>query len=144
MESCYTADNLTRFLLELGTGFAFAGHQVPIQVGKSTYYIDMLFYHFRMKCFIVVELKTVKFEPEFAGKLNFYVTAVDRQMRGQDDNPTIGLLICKDKEDVVAEYTLADIHKPLGVSAYDSRNILPEEFKSSLPTIEEIERNMKD
>lgn len=97
-----------------------------------------------MKCFIVVELKTVKFEPEFASKLNFYVTAVDRQMRGQDDNPTIGLLICKDKEDVVAEYTLADIHKPLGVSAYDLRNILPEEFKSSLPTIEEIERNMKD
>lgn len=137
-------DNLTRFLLELGTGFAFAGHQVPIQVGKSTYYIDMLFYHFRMKCFIVVELKTVKFEPEFAGKLNFYVTAVDRQLRRQDDNPTIGLLICKDKEDVVAEYTLADIHKPLGVSAYDLRNILPEEFKSSLPTIEEIERNMKD
>lgn len=97
-----------------------------------------------MKCFIVVELKTVKFEPEFAGKLNFYVTAVDCRMRGQDDNPTIGLLICKDKEDVVAEYTLADIHKPLGVSAYDLRNILPEEFKSSLPTIEEIERNMKD
>ncbi len=137
-------DNLTRFLLELGTGFAFVGRQVPIQVGESSYYIDMLFYHFRMKCFVVVELKTVKFEPEFAGKLNFYVTAIDRQMRDKDDNPTIGLLICKDKEDVIAEYTLADIQKPLGISAYDLNNILPETFRSSLPTIEEIEKNMKN
>ena len=104
----------------------------------------MLFYHFRMKCFVVVELKTVKFEPEFAGKLNFYVTAIDRQMRDKDDNPTIGLLICKDKEDVIAEYTLADIQKPLGISAYDLNNILPETFRSSLPTIEEIEKNMKN
>lgn len=137
-------DNLTRFLLELGTGFAFVGRQVPILVGESSYYIDMLFYHFRMKCFVVVELKTVKFEPEFAGKLNFYVTAIDRQMRDKDDNPTIGLLICKDKEDVIAEYTLADIQKPLGISAYDLNNILPETFRSSLPTIEEIEKNMKN
>ena len=137
-------DNLTRFLLELGTGFAFVGRQVPILVGESSYYIDMLFYHFRMKCFVVVELKTVKFEPEFAGKLNFYVTAIDRQMRDKDDNPTIGLLICKDKEDVIAEYTLADIQKPLGISAYDLNNILPDTFRSSLPTIEEIEKNMKN
>ena len=97
-----------------------------------------------MKCFVVVELKTVKFEPEFAGKLNFYVTAIDRQMRDKDDNPTIGLLICKDKEDVIAEYTLADIQKTLGISAYDLNNILPETFRSSLPTIEEIEKNMKN
>jgi len=134
--------NITKFLLELGKGFSFVGKQVEIAVNKKPFYIDMLFYHIKLKCYVVIELKTVAFEPEFAGKLNFYVTAVDRQIRGKDDNQTIGILICKTKDKVVAEYALADIHKPLGVSSYDFEKILPKRFKSALPSIEEIEREL--
>jgi predicted nuclease of restriction endonuclease-like (RecB) superfamily len=134
--------NITKFLLELGKGFSFVGKQVEIAVNKKPYFIDMLFYHIKLKCYVVIELKTVAFEPEFAGKLNFYVTAVDRQIRGKDDNQTIGILICKTKDKVVAEYALADIHKPLGVSSYDFEKILPKKFKSALPSIEEIEREL--
>lgn len=134
--------NITKFLLELGTGFAYVGRQVEVVVGDSSYFIDMLFYHIKLKCYVVVELKTVKFEPEFAGKLNFYVTAVDRQMREESDNPTIGLLICKTKDNVIAEYSLSDIHKPLGISAYNLKNILPEDLQSSLPSIEEVEEGL--
>jgi len=136
--------NITKFLLELGKGFSFVGKQVEIVVNKNPYFIDMLFYHIKLKCYVVIELKTVVFEPEFAGKLNFYVTAVDRQIRGKDDNQTIGILICKTKDKVVAEYALADIHKPLGISSYDFEKILPKKFKSVLPSIEEIERELKD
>ena len=132
-------DNITKFLLELGKGFAFAGRQVELKVGNESYFVDMLFYHIKLKCYVVVELKTVKFEPEFAGKLNFYVTAIDRQLRDENDNSTIGLIICKSKDDVVAEYALADVNKPLGISAYDLRKVLPKKFKSALPSIEEIE-----
>lgn len=134
--------NITKFLLELGTGFAYVGRQVEVVVGDSSYFMDMLFYHIKLKCYVVVELKTVKFEPEFAGKLNFYVTAVDRQMREESDNPTIGLLICKTKDNVIAEYSLSDIHKPLGISAYNLKNILPEDLQSSLPSIEEVEEGL--
>lgn len=134
--------NITKFLLELGTGFAYVGRQVEVVVGDSSYFMDMLFYHIKLKCYVVVELKTVKFEPEFAGKLNFYVTAVDRQMREESDNPTIGLLICKTKDNVIAEYSLSDIHKPLGISAYHLKNILPEDLQSSLPSIEEVEEGL--
>lgn len=103
----------------------------------------MLFYHIRLKCYVVVELKTVNFEPEFAGKLNFYITAVDRQLRDKNDNPTIGLLICKTKNDLIVEYSLSDIHKPVGVSSYDLQAILPVELQSSLPSISEVEKGLE-
>lgn len=103
------ADNITNFLLELGRGFAFVGRQVELKVADSSYFIDMLFYHIRLKCYVVVELKTVNFEPEFAGKLNFYVTAVDRQLCDSNDNPTIGLLICKTKNDLIVEYSCESV-----------------------------------
>jgi predicted nuclease of restriction endonuclease-like (RecB) superfamily len=136
--------NITKFLLELGKGFAFVGRQVEMSVGNSSFFVDMLFYHIRLKCFVVIELKTVNFEPEFAGKLNFYVTVVDRQLRGEDDNATIGLLICKTKDDVIVEYSLSDIHKPVGVSSYELSKILPLKFQSSLPSIEEIEAELEN
>lgn len=131
--------NITKFLLELGTGFAFVGRQVEIIVSNRSFYIDMLFYHIKLKCYIVVELKTVDFEPEFAGKLNFYVTAVDRHMRESSDKPTIGLLICKTKDDILAEYALADIQKPVGVSSYELSKILPKNLELVLPSVEKVE-----
>ena len=103
----------------------------------------MLFYHIRLKCYVVVELKTVNFEPEFAGKLNFYVTAVDRQLCDSNDNPTIGLLICKTKNDLIVEYSLSDIHKPVGVSSYDLQAVLPKELQSALPSISEVEKGLE-
>ncbi|WGE34539.1 PDDEXK nuclease domain-containing protein [Actinobacillus genomosp. 1] len=136
-------EKITQFLLELGTGFAYMGRQVHIQVGKSDFYMDLLFYHVRLRCYVVVELKTEKFKPEFAGKLNFYVTAVNRQIKSIQDNPTIGILICKDKDDIVAEYALSDMSQPIGISEYQITQCLSEEFKSSLPTIEEIEKELE-
>ena len=115
------------------------GRQVHIRVGESDFYMDLLFYHARLHCYVVVELKTEKFKPEFAGKLNFYVTAVNKQIKTLQDNPTIGILICKDKDDVVAEYALDDISQPIGIAEYELTKVLREEFKSSLPTVEEIE-----
>lgn len=136
--------NITSFLLELGAGFAFVGRQKEIVVNNKSYFIDMLFYHIKLKCYVVVELKTNEFEPEHAGKLNFYVTAVDRLIRSENENPTIGLLICKSKDNIVAEYALADINKPLGVSEYELKNILPHDLQSTLPSIEELERSLKN
>ena len=136
-------DNITIFFLELGRGFAFVGRQVELKVADSSYFIDMLFYHIRLKCYVVVELKTVNFEPEFAGKLNFYVTAVDRQLCDSNDNPTIGLLICKTKNDLIVEYSLSDIHKPVGVSSYDLQAVLPKELQSALPSISEVEKGLE-
>ncbi|MCL1676770.1 PDDEXK nuclease domain-containing protein [Elizabethkingia meningoseptica] len=136
-------DNISKFLIELGSGFAFVGKQTEIKVGSKSYYIDLLFYHIKLKRYVVVELKSGSFEPEFAGKLNFYVTAVDKQLRDDNDNATIGLLICKDKEEIVAEYSLTDLHKPLGISSYELKKILPENFKSLLPSIEEVEEELK-
>ena len=115
--------NITSFLLELGTGFAFVGRQKEIVVNGRSFFIDMLFYHIKLKCYVVVDLKTTEFEPEFAGKLNFYITAIDRQIKTEFENATIGLLICKSKDNVIAEYSLADINKPMGVSAYHLKNI---------------------
>lgn len=137
-------NQITQFLLELGTGFSYLGRQVHLRVGESDFYMDLLFYHVRLHCYIVVELKTEKFKPEFAGKLNFYVTAVNKQMKAEQDNPTIGLLICKDKDDVVAEYALDDILQPIGIAAYELTKVLREEFKSSLPTVEEIENELSE
>lgn len=140
----YLEENMTKFLLELGKGFCFYGKQVHIDVGGDDFYIDLLFYNVRLHCYVVVELKSVKFKPEHVGQLKFYVTAVDKQMRTEADNPTIGLLICKDKNDVVAEYTLSDVNSPIGISSYQLYEQLSEGYKSSLPSIKEIEEQLKD
>ncbi|MCD1119031.1 PDDEXK nuclease domain-containing protein [Chryseobacterium turcicum] len=136
-------ENISKFLLELGSGFAFVGKQVEISVGNQSFFIDLLFYHIKLKRYVVIELKTGHFEPEFAGKLNFYVTAVDKQMRDESDNATVGMIICKDKNEIIAEYSLTDLHKPLGISSYELKKILPENFKSYLPSIEEVEKELK-
>jgi len=131
--------HITKFLLELGAGFAYMGKQIPIQVGERDFWIDLLFYHTRLHCHVVIELKTVDFEPEHVGKLNFYIKAVDEQLRNKGDQPTIGILLCKKKDKMVAEYALSDIHKPMGVYEYQLTQALPAEFESSLPTIADIE-----
>lgn len=136
-------ENISKFLIELGSGFAFVGKQVEISVGNQSFFIDLLFYHIKLKRYVVIELKTGHFEPEFAGKLNFYVTAVDKQMRDENDNATVGMIICKDKNEIIAEYSLTDLHKPLGISSYELKKILPENFKSHLPSIEDVENELK-
>jgi len=140
----YLEDHMTKFLLELGKGFCFYGKQVHINVGGDDFYIDLLFYNAHLHCYVVVELKTTKFKPEHIGQLKFYVTAVNKQLRTEGDNPTIGLLICKDKNDIVAEYTLEEIHNPIGVSLYKLFDELSKGFQSSLPSIEEIEKQLID
>ena len=132
-------NEITQFLLELGTGFAYVGRQVHLQVGEQDFYLDLLFYHIKLHCYIVVELKTKKFEPEFVGKLNFYVTAVNKQLTEKGDNPAIGLHICKDKDNVVAEYSLEEIAQPIGIAEYELEMVLKKEYQRSLPTIEELE-----
>lgn len=134
--------HITQFLLELGAGFAYLGRQVPLQVGERDFFIDLLFYHVRLHCYVVVELKTVDFEPEFAGKLNFYLKAVDEQLRQDGDQATIGLLLCKSKDRLVAEYALSDIQKPMGLSTYTLSHTLPEALRGQLPSIEQIEREL--
>lgn len=135
-------DHITQFLLELGAGFAYIGRQVPLQVGEREFFVDLLFYHVRLHCYVVVELKTVDFEPEFAGKLNFYLKAVDEQLRGEGDAPTIGLLLCKSKDRLVAEYALSDIDKPLGLATYKLSHILPESVRDKLPSIEALQAEL--
>ncbi len=134
--------HITRFLLELGAGFAYLGRQVPLQVGGKDFFIDLLFYHTKLRCYVVVELKAVDLEPEHAGKMNFYLKAVDTQLRLESDRPTIGILLCKKQNRVIAEYALSDIKKPIGVSEYQLAHSLPKKLKSSLPTIEEIEAEL--
>ena len=134
--------HITQFLLELGAGFAYIGRQVPLQVGERDFFLDLLFYHTRLHCYVVVELKTVDFEPEFAGKLNFYLKAVDEQLRREGDEPTIGLLLCKSKDRLVAEYALSDIHKPMGLSTYTLSHTLPEALRGKLPSIAQLEREL--
>lgn len=134
--------HITQFLLELGAGFAYIGRQVPLQVGERDFFIDLLFYHTRLHCHVVIELKTVDFEPEFAGKLNFYIRAVDEQLRSEGDLPTIGLLLCKSKDRLVAEYALSDVHKPMGIATYSLSHTLPEALRGKLPSVEEIEREL--
>ena len=135
--------HMTHFLLELGSGFAFVGRQYRLNVDGDEFFIDLLFYHIKLKCYVVVELKTVKFKPEFTGQLNFYVSAIDTELRAKDDNPTIGILICKSKNNTVVEYALKNINTPIGVSEYQLFNKLPKEFKSNLPSIKEIEAELK-
>jgi predicted nuclease of restriction endonuclease-like (RecB) superfamily len=131
--------HVTKFLIELGAGFAYLGKQVQIQVGERDFFLDLLFYHTKLHCYVVIGLKTGDFEPEFAGKLNFYIKAVDEQLRQEGDQQSIGILLCKKKDKLVAEYALSDINKPMGVSEYQLTQSLPDNLKSSLPSIEEIE-----
>jgi predicted nuclease of restriction endonuclease-like (RecB) superfamily len=134
--------HIREFLLELGVGFAFIGSQFPIQVSGKEYRLDLLFYHFRLHCFVVIDLKTVEFEPEFSGKMNFYVSAVDDLMRSPEDNPTIGIVLCKTQDSTIVEYALRDVNKPIGVSTFQLRDALPESLKGNLPTIQELETQL--
>ena len=135
-------NHVTKFLLELGAGFSYIGRQYNLEINGDEFFIDLLFYHVKLHCYVVVELKSVKFKPEFAGKLNFYISAVDGILKSERDNPTVGILICKSKNNTVVEYALKDVHKPIGVSEYIIIKNLPDEFKSSLPSIEEIEAEL--
>jgi len=132
-------NRIIHFLLELGNGFAFVGRQYQVVVNGDEYRIDLLFYHLKLRCYVVVDLKVVKFEPEFAGKMGFYIAAIDEQVKMPIDNPTIGLIICKSKNDVVVRYALQNIKQPVGVAEYRLSEVLPEELKDSLPTVEEVE-----
>ena len=132
-------DHIRDFLLELGVGFAFVGSQYHLEVGGQDFYIDLLFYHLRLRCYVVVDLKMSDFQPEFSGKMNFYLSATDDLLRHPDDQPSIGIILCKSKNQALAEYALRDLNKPIGVSAYQLQSALPEQLKSSLPTIEELE-----
>ncbi|MGE8060588.1 PDDEXK nuclease domain-containing protein [Pseudomonas sp. NPDC089547] len=135
-------EHITLFLLELGAGFAFVGRQVHLEVGGDDFYIDLLFYHLKLRCYVVIELKTEKFKPEHLGQLSFYLTAVDLQMKLEQDNPTIGLLLCKGKNKVVAEYALRGKAQPIGVAEFQLISALPEELQASLPSIEQIEQEL--
>ena len=131
--------HIQKFLLELGRGFAFVGRQYPLEISERDFYIDLLFYHLHLRCFVVVELKKGDFKPEYAGKMNFYCSAVDDLLRHKHDTPTLGLILCQTKDRVLAEYALRDIHKPIGVADYELTRALPETLASSLPSIESIE-----
>ncbi|MGM0518575.1 MAG: PDDEXK nuclease domain-containing protein [Campylobacterota bacterium] len=137
-------NNITKFLLELGKGFAFVGKQYHIEVAGIDRYIDLLFYHIELKCYVVIELKNKKFIPEYAGKLNYYISAVDTMLKKDNDNPTIGILLCRDKNNIEAEFALRDINKPMGVSEFELTEVIPENLKNSLPTIEEFEAELGD
>lgn len=135
--------HITKFLLELGKGFAFVGQQYHLYVGETDYYLDLLFYHIKLRCYVVIELKNTKFLPEYAGKLNFYLSAVDSLVKSETDQPTIGILLCRDKNSVETEFALRDINKPMGVSEFQLTEILPDNLKSSLPSVAEIEEELK-
>lgn len=136
--------DVTKLLLELGTGFAFLGNQYHLNVGGDDFYIDLLFYNLNLRCYVVIELKTGEFKPEYAGQLNFYLSAVDGIIKHPEDNPSIGLLRCKSKNDLVAEYALKDMSKPIGVSEYKITSSLPENLSKQLPSIEDIQKRIKN
>lgn len=135
-------DNIQKFLLELGNGFAFVGREYRIEIGDTENFIDMLFYHIRLHCYVVVEVKITEFEASYTGQLGTYVVAVNHQLKTDTDAPTLGLLVCKSKDNVKAQYALESSSQPLGVSAYELSNLMPENFKSSLPSIDEIEKEL--
>ena len=134
--------DVTKLLLELGTGFAFLGNQYHLNVGGDDFYIDLLFYNLNLRCYVVIELKTGDFKPEYAGQLNFYLSAVDGILKKEEDNPSIGLLLCKSKNNLVAEYSLKDISKPIGVSEYKVTSSLPNALEEQLPSVEDILKNI--
>ncbi len=136
--------HITKFMLQLGKGFAFVGNQVPLSLEGNEYFIDMLFYHLKMRCYVVIELKSGKFQPEYTGKLNFYLNLLDDFYKSPEDNKSIGLLLCQERNKVVAEYSLKGIDKPIGVSEYDLIKSIPENLKPNLPTVEEIEHELSD
>jgi predicted nuclease of restriction endonuclease-like (RecB) superfamily len=135
-------NNITNFLLELGKGFAFVGRQYPMQIGNKERKIDLLFYHTRMHCYVVIDLKMGEFEPEFAGKMNYYLSAVDDLLKTEADQPSIGIILCKSKDAIEVEYALRDIKKPLGISEF-TFNELPEDIKGNMPTVSELENELK-
>lgn len=134
--------HMEKFLLELGAGFAFIGRQYHLEVGGDDFYIDLLFYHLKLRCFVVIELKDKKFKPEYAGKMNFYLSVVDDLVKHPTDQPSIGLILCKTKNDVLAEYTLRDMSKPIGLAEYRLTEALPKEIQTNLPTIEALENEL--
>jgi predicted nuclease of restriction endonuclease-like (RecB) superfamily len=134
--------HIRRFLLELGVGFAFVGSQYHLEVGGDDFYIDLLFYHLRLRCFVVIDLKMRKFMPADAGQMNFYLSAVDDLLRHKGDQPSIGIILCKEENRIVAEYALRDVSKPIGVSAFQITESLPKELRSGLPTVEELESEL--
>ena len=135
--------DVTKLLLELGTGFAFLGNQYHLNVGGDDFYIDLLFYNLNLRCYVVIELKTGEFKPEYAGQLNFYLSAVDGILKKDADNPSIGLLLCKSKNNLVAEYSLKDMSKPIGVSEYKVTSTLPEELERQLPSVEDLQKRIQ-
>ena len=136
-------EHITQFLLELGTGFAYIGKQRVLKVGERDFFIDLLFYHTQLHCYVVIELKTGDFEPEYAGKLNFYLKAVDMQLKTEKDEPTVGILLCKTHDALVVEYALSGIRKPIGVSEYELLQSLPDDLKDSFPTVEQLEEELR-
>ncbi|MBM4211735.1 MAG: DUF1016 domain-containing protein [Gammaproteobacteria bacterium] len=134
--------HMEKFILELGTGFAFVGRQYHLEVGDQDFYIDLLFYHLKLRCFVVIELKDKDFKPEYAGKMNFYLSCVDDLVKHETDQPSIGLILCKSKNNILAEYALRDMTKPIGLAEYRLRDALPENLQTLLPTIEELEAEL--
>jgi len=130
--------NIAKTIMELGTGFAFVGNQYHIEVSQKDYYIDLLFYNTKLRCYVVIELKNTEFKPEYAGKLNFYLSAVDDILKHEHDNPSIGIMLCKTKDKLTADYALKDINKPIGVSEYRLSDFVPTEFIDTLPSAEAI------
>ena len=135
---------MTKFLLELGKGFAFVGEQYHIEVGGQDYYIDLLFYNIKLHCYVVIELKIGEFKPEYTGKVNFYLNAIDNILKAEEDKPSIGIILCKSKNKIIAEYALKSISKPIGVSEYTITQVISEELRSTLPTIEELQEQFKE
>ncbi len=136
--------HMEKFLLELGSGFAFVGRQYKLEVAHDDFYIDLLFYHLKLRCYVVIELKKGKFKPEYSGQVNFYCSAIDSMIAHENDNPTIGLILCQEKNEVVAEYSLKTMSQPIGISEYELTEVLPKEYESSLPTIEMIENEFEE
>jgi len=137
-------DNITRFLLEMGQGFAYVGRQVPLKIGETERFIDLLFYHLELRCYVVIELKVGKFQAEHIGKLGLYISAINHQRKKEDDNPTIGMIICKTKDNVEVRYSLESTSQPIGISEYQLSKLLPENYKSALPSIEDIEKRLTE
>jgi len=135
--------NIAKTIMELGTGFAFVGNQYHIEVSEKDYYIDLLFYNTKLRCFVVIELKNTEFKPEYAGQLNFYLSAIDDMLKHETDNPSIGIMLCKTKDKLTAEYALKDINKPIGVSEYKLSDFVPAELIDTLPSAEDIEKRVK-
>lgn len=139
-------EHIQKFLLELGVGFAFVGRQVHLEVGGDDYFLDLLFYHLKLRCYVVVDLKTTAFKPEYAGKMNFYLSAVDDSMRHPDDQPTIGLLLCRENNRLTVEYALRDVKKPIGVAEWTTKLVesLPATLRDALPSVEDLEKELGD